>query len=191
MSCTGAAILLAVAVCSLPGVAGAGFNPLRAYWKQQEVSIVVYGQAMADYSCVGLERKFLGLLDAVGVRADRRVVAEGCLSGVSPEAVQRTIVHVRMRFHALLPERKGKVPTTAVVESDTAEQPAVEFFPVERVYTRLAWNDRYEVEVSDCLLLQRFMERVMVYIPHQVVDDPQCRPEAPAGPQLRVLVPGR
>ncbi len=191
MPCRCTAILLVVAVCCLPGVAGAGFNPLRAYWKQQDVSIVLQGPAMADYSCAGLERKFLGLLDAVGVRADRRVAAEGCLSGVSPEAVQRTIVYVRMRFHALLPERKGKVPTTAVAESDTTEQTPVEFFPVERAHTRLVWSGRYAVEVSDCLLLRRFMERVMVYIPHQVVDDPECRPEAPVGPHLRVLALGR
>lgn len=183
-------------------VQAADFNPIRAYWKEHEVHLSLQGFDFADYSCRSIEHKLGDLLQAVGAREDAQIIVTGCL--LPHTKPQDTIIYASIRFHALLPppgrnelaegnnepEEKGAEDTTALGR-ETAAELRRRSFPAERAQTQLAWQDSRPVERGDCILLQHFRDRVLPYIPHQVVGAPACDPEAPTGPRLRILVPAR
>lgn len=194
--------------CIVPGciviltVQAADFNPIRAYWKEHEVHLPLQGFDFADYSCRSIERKLGDLLQAVGAREDAQIIVTGCL--LPHTKPQETVIYASIRFHALLPPPEKNEPAegnnepeeksaedTITQERETAAELRRRSFPAERAQTQLAWQDSRPVERGDCILLQRFRDRVLPYIPHQVVDAPACDSEAPKGPRLRILVPAR
>ena len=184
---------------TIPITSAAGFNPIRAYWKEYETSLALGGFDFADYSCRSIKYKVSDLLHVVGVREDFKIAAEGCL--LIHKNVQDTLIYVRLKFHALLPPPEKDEdpetedePDTEDAESEPQETPEElrrRSFPTKRVQVRLAWRKSLPIERGDCTLLQRFRQRVLPHVPHQVVADPTCDPEAPVGPGLRVLAPVR
>lgn len=183
-------------------IQAADFNPIRTYWKEREIHLALQGFEFADYSCRSIERKLGDLLQAAGAREDAKIIVTGCLLPFTEP--QDTIIYVAIRFHALLPaleknelakdnnEPKEKDAKDTIAQGqETAAELRRRSFPAERAQTQLVWQDSRPVERGDCVLLQRFRDKVLPYIPHQVVNAPTCDPGVPTGPRLRILVPAR
>ena len=177
---------------SSPDVAPDQTTPVKAIWKQQEISF--YFQSFTTfYSCYSLEDRIERLLKELGARAKVRVRAADCPNAVArmPRVIIDVTSPVEATAAAIAERDKGKSTRelAARVQGKSAEDAAfADPFPAQ--WKRLSLSrGKLDIEPGDCELIDELRRKVLPKLAVRIVEsNVQCSPHQVSlgQPQLEI-----